>query len=222
LLLLQVAESKQQLEAAQAQLADLAAKTSDQEQLIHQLEEDLRAAAGSAAVAAAVAGIAGMPNAAASGRDATGSGTGEGLVSDQGGSEGSMVRVLAGQRDRLRTRVQELEQQLATTAAQLQEAQGLLEAAKADNIALVERLRYVGGYRQQTASRVLAEANGGGVAGGEGGDVESGRSAEVVGRYTRMYEEGINPFKEFQVSSYCRGVLVGGFPLYLITFHDMP
>ena len=201
--MLQVAESKQQLDATQAQLADLEAKASDQEQLIHQLEEDLRAAAGSAAVAAA-AGIAGISSPAASGRDAAGSGTGEGLMADQSGSEGSMVRVLAGQRDRLRTRVRELEEQLAMTATQLQEAQGLLEAARADNIALVERLRYVGGYRQQTSSRVLAAAaNGGGGGVGEGGDVESGRSAEVVGRYTRMYEEGINPFKEFQVSLCC-------------------
>jgi homeobox protein cut-like len=102
-----------------------------------------------------------------------------------------MLRVLVGQRDRLKQRVQELELQLAGTRRELQTAQHELSAARADNVALVERLRYVGGYRQQAAA---ARSNVGGK-----GDVESG-GGDVVGKYSQLYDASIDPFKEFQVS----------------------
>lgn len=101
-----------------------------------------------------------------------------------------MLRVLVGQRDRLRAKVQELEVQLASAQGELHTAQQGLTAARADNVALIERLRYVGGYRQQAAA---ARTN---AAGGKG-DIEAG--ADVVGKYSQLYDEGINPFKQFQV-----------------------
>jgi homeobox protein cut-like len=103
-----------------------------------------------------------------------------------------MLRVLVGQRDRLKQRVQELELELAGTRGELQTAQHELSAARADNVALVERLRYVGGYRQQAAA---ARSNVGGK-----GDVESG-GGDVVGKYSQLYDASIDPFKEFQVSA---------------------
>lgn len=76
-------------------------------------------------------------------------------------------------------------------------AQGVrndVAAARADNVALVERLHYVGGYRQQQVSRRSATAT----------DLEAGTSgADAEGRYSKMYEDGINPFKEFQVHAVC-------------------
>lgn len=68
-----------------------------------------------------------------------------------------MLRVLAGQRDRLRTRVKELEEQLSSARGAAEAARAALEAARADNVALVERLRYVGGYRQLAAARKVRQ-----------------------------------------------------------------
>jgi Tfp pilus assembly protein FimT len=100
-----------------------------------------------------------------------------------------MLRVLVGQRDRLRAKVQELEVALAGARSEAAAAQQQLAAARADNVSLIERLRYVGGYRQQMAAARHSE----------GADVEAGSGADVVGKYSQLYDEGINPFKEFQV-----------------------
>lgn len=135
-----------------------------------------RAASTAAAVAAAAAGGVG---------DWGNSGA-EGSAGE--GSE-SMLRVLVGQRDRLRAKVQELEVALASARSEAASAQQQLGAARADNVALIERLRYVGGYRQQMAAARHSE----------GLDVEAGSGADVIGKYSQLYDEGINPFKEFQV-----------------------
>jgi homeobox protein cut-like len=194
---LQVAEASQNLEASQLRVSDLEAQVSDQQQLIEQLEDDLRAAA------SAGVGAQGLLAAGALGSHPSDSGgVAAGVLGDTNAAAGdhaemSVVRVLAGQRDRLRQRVQELEEGLAAAKQEVTQVKAQLEAAKADNIALIERLRYVGGYRQQSAARAGAEEGEG--KGGGGEDVEAGKGADVVGRYTRLYEEGINPFKEFQV-----------------------
>jgi hypothetical protein len=134
-----------------------------------------RAASTCAAVAAAAAGGLG---------DWGGSG-GEGTAE---GSE-SMLRVLVGQRDRLRAKVQELEVALAGSRSEAAAAQQQLAAARSDNVALIERLRYVGGYRQQMAAARQSD----------GVDVEAGSGADVVGKYSQLYDDGINPFRQFQV-----------------------
>jgi homeobox protein cut-like len=136
-----------------------------------------RAASTAAAVAAAAGGVG----------DWGGSG-GEGAAGE--GSE-SMLRVLVGQRDRLRAKVQELEVALAGSRSEAAAAQQQLAAARADNVALIERLRYVGGYRQQMAAARQSE----------GVDVEAGSGADVVGKYSQLYDDGINPFRQFQVHS---------------------
>lgn len=136
-----------------------------------------RAASVAAAVAAATAGSTQGEWGLGGPADATGGGE---------GSE-SMLRVLVGQRDRLRAKVQELEVALAAAQSEATTAQQQLAAARADNVALIERLRYVGGYRQQMAAARSTD------------DVEKGSGADVVGKYSQLYDEGINPFKEFQV-----------------------
>lgn len=127
-------------------------------------------------------------------------GAGGGAEGPAGEGSESMLRVLVGQRDRLRAKVQELEVALAGTRSEAAAAQQQLAAARADNVALIERLRYVGGYRQQMAAARHSE----------GANVEAGSGADVVGKYSQLYDEGMNPFKEFQVglgrqSSVCAG-----------------
>jgi homeobox protein cut-like len=105
------------------------------------------------------------------------------------GVDTSMLRVLCGQRDRLRHRVAELEEELNKCRQEATGVKNQLAAAKADNMALVERLRFAQSFKRRE---------------GGGGDVEAGgagASAAVVKRYNAMYEDGINPFKEFQVSN---------------------
>lgn len=63
-------------------------------------------------------------------------------------------------------------------------------AAKADNVSLAERLQYVNGYRSQVKG---PNGAGGRRRGSHGGDVEAG--SDVVQRYSKMYEETINPFQ---------------------------
>lgn len=138
-----------------------------------------RAAATAAAIAAAASG--GVGDWGASG--------GEGGPTASGEGSESMLRVLVGQRDRLRAKVQELEVALAGVRSEAAAAQQQLAAARADNVALIERLRYVGGYRQQMAAARQSK----------GVDVEKGSGADVVGKYSQLYDEGIDPFKEFQV-----------------------
>lgn len=134
---------------------------------------------------------------------ATGGGADDGSAGPDGGGGGdaSVVKVVVAQRDRLRLKVQELQEQLVRLQQQLSASQAEAAAAKADAVALVERLRYVGGYKQQ-------QAHGGGGSGrrkgatssdGRGLDVESsGGGDDVEARYSKLYEEGINPFHEFQ------------------------
>lgn len=144
------------------------------------------AAAGSNDLSRAASTAAAVAAAAVAGAADWGGSGGEGGSAE--GSE-SMLRVLVGQRDRLRAKVQELEVGLASAKSEAAAAQQQLTAARADNVALIERLRYVGGYRQQMAAARNSESV----------DVEAGSGADVVGKYSQLYDAGINPFKEFQV-----------------------
>lgn len=91
----------------------------------------------------------------------------------------SLVAVLGSQRDRFRTRTRELEEQALVTQQELARLRREVEQARADNLAVVERLRYVQSYGRE-----------------QPGDAE--RGAEVVGRYLKQYEEGVNPFSAFR------------------------
>lgn len=198
------------------QISDLQDQLQQKVELISRLEEDLMAVRqGSAALVAGISSTAASAAALTSSSSFPGK-TAEGLrpatagaYEDDGSENNPVVRVLAGQRDRLRQRVQELEVQLSSMKSELQHALHDLSAARADNVALVERLRYVGGYRQQAAA---ARSN----AAGKGGDVEAGPTTDVVGKYSQLYDEGINPFKEFQVGPCSHA---GALPVSLFLLH---
>jgi hypothetical protein len=254
------------------QASDLASQLDDQRALTKQLEDDLLASRGAStpgtgggAAPGATAAVAPLSPGASASLDGGLLDGGSGAAA-AGGDE-SVMRVLVGQRERLQRRVKQLEEELAGARAAAEAARGQLEAARADNVALVERLRYVGGYRQQAAARKVSD--GAGVGGGRPGsrwlfprgdealaaasvyssikrrharhhqtrqdatagrgpaaDVEAGGAGDVVGRYSQLYEERINPFREFQVRflpplSGWMGRLVGrlGGPLLLEGLH---
>uniref|UniRef100_A0A383WP23 Protein CASP n=1 Tax=Tetradesmus obliquus TaxID=3088 RepID=A0A383WP23_TETOB len=197
---LAMAEASQELAAAREQVAELQEQQQQQSDLISRLEDDLLAVRqGTAGTAAAAAAPGTAAAAAATGLvGAAGSGSLPAPLASadddaNSSSDSHMLRVLVGQRDRLKQRVGELELQLAATRGELQTSQHELSAARADNVALVERLRYVGGYRQQAAAARSSAA----ATGAAGGDVEAG-GGDVVGKYSALYDEAIDPFKEFQ------------------------
>ena len=116
-----------------------------------------------------------------------------------GGGEQTMVMVLSSQRDRLRARVHELESAAALTSQTLSKAKQDAAAARADNVALVEQLRYVQGYA--AAGGKQKTANGGGGGGRRGAlpsDIEAGSGAGVVGKYMKEYEDRVNPLTDFR------------------------
>ncbi|KAK9803913.1 hypothetical protein WJX72_004650 [[Myrmecia] bisecta] len=170
---LKVAEATGEAEAASASAAELSAEVAAQKALIARLEEDLLAAEKQAdGGKASRTGEEGC-----SGRDM------DGLLDESGEAGGSgrtMVGVLVSQRDRFRKRAQELEEELAQARAESSGLRQDLEASRADNVALVERLRYVQGYQAQTRRK---------------GDMEKG---EVETRYASAYEEKLNPFSDFR------------------------
>ena len=96
-------------------------------------------------------------------------------------SGSSMVSILRNQRDRLRHRTQELESKINETEKRNRSLQADCDSISADNVALVERLRYLQGYRKEHANKL---------------DVESGLAAEQ--KYEKKYEERMNPFQEFR------------------------
>ena len=175
---LEVAEARGEAEGTAAKAAELEGEVERYQALIARLEEDLLAAEASAAAASGAKSAAGSNGTAALYEG--------GAAPTDADSDHSMVGVLSAQRDRFRARVVELETAVAGLNAQLTKARGEAEAARADNVALVERLKYVQGY-----------SGGAGVGMGRKsvGDVETG---EVVGKYMKEYESRIDPFSDFQ------------------------
>ena len=64
-----------------------------------------------------------------------------------------MLSALCSQRDRFRERVRQLEEQLASAHQDHLQLKRDLDTARADNVALVERLRFVQGYQSQQRRR---------------------------------------------------------------------
>lgn len=192
---LKVVDTRQEADTALTQVSELEAQLSEREALVKQLEDDLlasRAAERRLAIGPNATSSSDMLRAGSSGNMGAGDAGGE----DAEDGNASMVRVLCSQRDRFRARVHDLEEELTRARAELHAAKSDAAAARADNIALVERLRYVHSRATAPASgpspRSAAVRSGG----ASGKDVEAG--TEVERRYGRLYDEGINPFKEFK------------------------
>ncbi|KAK9858886.1 hypothetical protein WJX84_001830 [Apatococcus fuscideae] len=166
----QVADLTGELEVSTSKCSAVEGELSRQQQLVARLEEDLLAAEQRQS----------NPGEAIS--DAFDSLDSAGLLADGGdGGEHTMLSALCSQRDRFRERVQQVEEQLASAHQDHMQLKRDLDSARADNVALVERLRFVQGYQSQQRRRA--------------GDVERG---EVESRYSSAYEEKINPFADFR------------------------
>ena len=74
------------------------------------------------------------------------------------GGEHTMLSALCSQRDRFRERVRQVEEQLAGAHQDHLQLKRDLDSARADNVALVERLRFVQGYQSQQRKRTGATA----------------------------------------------------------------
>lgn len=100
-----------------------------------------------------------------------------GVVS--GDDDRSIVKALSAQRDRLKTRISQLEGELSSTTIELDHAKQAAKSAKNDNVTLVERLKFVEGYIGRGARPPSS-------------DVESGGG--IIAKYIKDYEESVNPF----------------------------
>ncbi|KAL0022630.1 hypothetical protein WJX77_011900 [Trebouxia sp. C0004] len=179
---LHVADLTGQSESSLTQIADLEAELQEVQRLNARLEEDLLAAERTGSRMQRP-GNGHELDTSQSGFGSVLSGS-QGAREDWGGEEGdnTMVKVLCSQRDRFKDRANQLELQLAQAREEAQSAKGQVEAIRGDNLALLERLKYVQGYQSQSRPRHMA-------------DPEAG---EVEGRYSKAYEEKMNPFSDFR------------------------
>lgn len=185
---LQVAEAGDSIEAAEAQVGKLQAELQMLQALNSHLEEDLLAAERSVGrqlhrrSGSETMGDHGTPQAEILDFEAPASVAAQQAAEGADEGEHAMLRVLVSQRDRFRSRAQQLEEQAAQVSVQVSRLRNDLEASRADNIALVERLKYVQGYQSAGRSRKALDA--------ELGEVET--------RYSTAYEEKVNPFSDFR------------------------
>ncbi len=194
---LDVSEAQSTAEAAATRVAELESELERQKALVEKLEEDLIAAekaaelAGEASTMSNGDGVAGGGGGGVSRTSSLNTDT----ATNAGGSEQSMVQVLSGQRDRLRARVQDLESAAAVAAQTLAKAKQDTAAARADNVALIEQLRYVQGYAPGT-NRDLEAGGTSGQSQSQTG--QSSGTAAVIGRYMKEYEDRTNPLNDFR------------------------
>ena len=138
---LELSDVRGEAEAATAKVADLQAELEEQKALVAKLEEDLvtadQAGGGLAAENTARTSSEALPDGASGGGgEAGGSGA-------DGGGDQAMLLVLTAQRDRFRNRVRDLEEGVSMLTQDLQRVRNEAQAVRADNLALVERLKFV-------------------------------------------------------------------------------
>ena len=166
LLRMQLAESKDSLSFATGKIQELQEHISQKEELIAQLEEDLELATRTAAP-----------------EQSDGSQSSSGIERTTSGIENkSMIHALGAQRDRLKKRVSDLEGEISDLRIELHNAKEASKNAKEDNIALVERLKYVEGYISRGSKTTS--------------DIEKGGAS--IEKYMKEYENKMNPFNDFR------------------------
>lgn len=140
-------------------------------------------------------------------------------------SEGTMLEIVCGQRERFRRRAKELELENGGLQENLNKNATEIQRLKNDNVNLYEKIKYLEQYNRQSVIRRVGgpQGNGevmvfGGGAGTKGsryacfGVSEPGSGLDVQGhlqdnqvsapggtemRYRKLYEERMNPFNEF-------------------------
>jgi len=97
-----------------------------------------------------------------------------------------MVHIIIGQRDRFKSRIQELETQAAKFGKQLESKVTEIESLRADNIKLYEKIKYLESYGDFSKSNKR----------GGSFDIEA-FDGELDVRYKKLYEDTVNPFTLF-------------------------
>ncbi|KAK3440430.1 hypothetical protein EUGRSUZ_B00707 [Eucalyptus grandis] len=182
-----LSERTSSLEAAEAKVAELAAKVNEQQKLIQKLEDDI------------------LKGYSSSSRDRKGSLFDEWDLSEAGASQqseqgaerispdqeqSSMLKVIINQRDRFRARLRETEEEIRQLKEKISMLTGELEKTKADNVKLYGKIRYVQDYNlEKVVSRGSKKQH--------SEDLESGFSSDVESKYKKIYEDDINPFAAF-------------------------
>eukprot|EP00898_Chlorokybus_atmophyticus_P007204 jgi/Chlat1/7485/Chrsp60S07002 len=179
-----LAEKEKELAHTLQRVSNLQSEAARQTELISKLEEDIRTGVGGGGRAGANGDDEWESNVVDRGAAqlVQGAASSSKLNNGSDESEPSMLSMVCGQRDRFRARVLELEEAANALIARVGAVTAELEACKADNVSLYEKLRYVQGY--QNRARKPA------------GDIEQGNE-EVEGRYRKLYEDTVNPFSEF-------------------------
>ena len=160
LLRMQLAESNDSLGTASARVKELEDQLSRKDELIKELEEHLESAT----------------------KHSGGSGGSLGVQANSQEDSQSIVQALSAQRDRLKSRINELEGEISSIRVDLHHAKDEAKHAKEDNITLVERLKYVEGYMSRGSKPAI--------------DIEKG--GDSIEKYMREYEKKMNPFTDFK------------------------
>eukprot|EP00178_Gracilaria_changii_P008872 TRINITY_DN264_c0_g2_i1.p2 TRINITY_DN264_c0_g2~~TRINITY_DN264_c0_g2_i1.p2 ORF type:complete len:706 (-),score=144.92 TRINITY_DN264_c0_g2_i1:5981-8098(-) len=111
--------------------------------------------------------------------------------------EPSMLDIVAGQRDRFRSRTMELEEDNRKLMERIEKLTSDMDSLKNDNVRLYEKIRYLQSY-QQSGGNIVSNA---GAASSEPhhainiGDEDESRS--FLGKYRSMYEDMVNPYTIF-------------------------
>lgn len=111
--------------------------------------------------------------------------------------EPSMLDIVAGQRDRFRSRTLELEDDNRKLMERIEKALGDMDSLKNDNVKLYEKLRFVQSYRQSNGALSAAAPAAStsidiGVA-----NVDEEDGGGLLGKYRSLYEDMINPYTIF-------------------------
>lgn len=132
----------------------------------------------------------------------------EGLQKIMGGEEPTMLDIIAGQRDRFRSRTLELETENQKVSARLERLTTDKDSLKSDNVRLYEKIRYLQSYKQSASgghigvapsTPVLANSAPGPASSGSvaiGIEDEDGAGG-FLNQYRSMYDEMTNPYTLF-------------------------
>jgi len=176
----------------------------DQRQLVARLESELRETAKPAAPVpeqqlAALLPLVGATDAAMVG---TGEAADSAIVPMEGAREAmpSMMDIVAGQRDRLRERVGDLEQERDRWRSAAEQERKRADTLHADNVKMLERTRYLQTFQPK---------QGGGGTHGRARGRPGAVDIEMEGRYGAAYEDGlgpVGPYEQFREDEKARRV----------------
>lgn len=111
--------------------------------------------------------------------------------------EPSMLDIVAGQRDRFRSRTLELEDDNRKLMERIEKVVGDMDSLKNDNVKLYEKLRFVQSYRQSNgALGTTAPATSTSIDIGAP-NVEEEDGGGLLGKYRSLYEDMVNPYTIF-------------------------